>query len=609
MRLSTRLLFALVPLMAALVLLGWLAVGAVNRLGEHSHAILSDNFRSVLASQGMLEALERMDSASLFLVAGPRVKAMRQYAKCRTHFETELVAAEANITEPGEPEALSVLRAGWKEYQAAFEAFAAAPAQTGGEYFARMEPLFLQLHGAARRVLTINQDAMAQRDAASQVAVGKTRQLLTAVAAGALLLGLLGSAWFTRRLWRPLESLILAAHRLGEGDLEMRATVVGGDEVSELALEFNRMAEKLGEYRRSATGQMVQAQRASQAAIDSIPYPVLVLTADRGLLTANEAGRGLLHLEKGGAGADALAQVGSEVRSAVEMARDHVLSGRGPYLPRGFEEAVRLSATPEDRWLLPRAKPVYGDHGGVVGVTVVLQDVTRLRRFDELKNDLVATVAHEFRTPLTSLHMAIHLCVEERAGPLTDKQLDLLHAARHDCERLQNITDDILDLARLQAGTAGKERHPEDPRNLVREAMEAHRGLSEEAGVALTSEVEEPLSTVAADREAIGRVLTNLVTNALRHTPRGGSVRIQVKPIACGARFEVVDTGPGIAMEHEQRIFDRFYRVPGGERTGAGLGLAIAREIVQRHAGDIGVSSRTGEGSAFWFTLPEAAAH
>src|SRR5205085_12672849 len=108
---------------------------------------------------------------------------------------------------------------------------------------------------------------------------------------------------------------------------------------------------------------------------------------------------------------------GAEVRAAVELVRDHVLSGRGAYVPRGFEEAVRMPAAPEDRWLLPRARPIYGEDGGVVGVTVVLQDVTRLRRFDELKNDLVATVAHEFRTPLTSLHMAIHLCVEERAGP------------------------------------------------------------------------------------------------------------------------------------------------------------------------------------------------
>jgi len=500
------------------------------------------------------------------------------------------------------------LRGAWVAYQAAGERFLDAPGAGGPEYFARMEPVFLRRARGAERVLQINQDAMAQRDAVSQVAVRSTRQLLSGVAVGALVLGLLGSAWFTRRLWRPLESLILAAHRIGEGDLDMRAAVVGDDEVSALAVEFNRMAENLSVYRKSAAGQMLQAQRASQAAIDSIPYPVLVLSAQRGLLAVNEAGRSLLAVEMGGAGGDPLARVGDEVRRAVETVRDHVLGGRGPYVPRGFEEAVRMPATPQDRWLLPRAKAVFGDDGGVVGVTVVLQDVTRLRRFDELKNDLVATVAHEFRTPLTSLHMAIHLCLEERAGPVTEKQLDLLHAARQDCERLQGITDDILDLARLQAGKTGTERQPEDPRLIAREAVDAHRGLAHEAGIELACEIAEPLPDVACDREAIQRVLTNLVTNALRHTARGGSVRVVARPQPGAVRFEVADSGEGIAPEHQERIFERFYRVPGGQRSGAGLGLAIAREVVQRHGGAIGVESTVGSGSTFWFMLPEAAA-
>src|SRR2546423_12856339 len=105
-----------------------------------------------------------------------------------------------------------------------------------------------------------------------------------------------------------------------------------------------------------------------------------------------------------------------------------------------------------ERALLPRATPLYSEEGGVVGATIVLQDVTRLLRFDELKNDLVATVAHEFRTPLTSLRMAIHILVEETVGAVNERQADLLHAARDDCERVQSIVDDLLDLSRIQAG-------------------------------------------------------------------------------------------------------------------------------------------------------------
>src|SRR5438105_15895124 len=102
-----------------------------------------------------------------------------------------------------------------------------------------------------------------------------------------------------------------------------------------------------------------------------------------------------------------------------------------------------------ERYYLLRASPVYDEQGRITGATAILQDVTRLRRFDELKNDLLATVAHEFRTPLTSLRMAIHLCIEGTVGPLTEKQADLLHAAREDCERLQSIVDDLLNLSRI----------------------------------------------------------------------------------------------------------------------------------------------------------------
>ncbi len=121
-----------------------------------------------------------------------------------------------------------------------------------------------------------------------------------------------------------------------------------------------------------------------------------------------------------------------------------------------------------DRYFLPRATPVYESRGVIVGATVLLQDVTRLRRFEELKNDVVATIAHEFRTPLTSLRMAVHLCTEQVAGPLTEKQAELLHAAREDCDRLQAMVDDLLDMSRIESGRVELYPLPTPPECLPR---------------------------------------------------------------------------------------------------------------------------------------------
>src|SRR6185295_10423507 len=166
----------------------------------------------------------------------------------------------------------------------------------------------------------------------------------------------------------------------------------------------------------------------------------------------NRAAETILGLHIENAPQDPLQDADPSIRAVLEQLRTHVLSGNGPVLPKGFEDAIRVPAREGDTYLLPRATPVYEMGGTLIGATVILQEVTRLRRFDELKNNLVATVAHEFRTPLTSLRMAIHLLTEGLAGPVTEKQADLLHAAREDCERLQSFVDELLDLSRIQSG-------------------------------------------------------------------------------------------------------------------------------------------------------------
>ena len=269
----------------------------------------------------------------------------------------------------------------------------------------------------------------------------------------ALAIGRAVSITLTNRLLRPLGVLNQAVGRLGTGDFDVRAKVAGRDEIAQLADQFNAMADRLGEYRNSSLGELLLAQQAAQAAIDSIPDPVILFSSDGGILKVNDAAAAAGAESRTPARSTCWPRLPPELRTALEQARSHVLEGKGPYVPNGFEDAIAVTdAGGNECWFLLRATPVYEQRGRVTGVTVILQDVTRLRRFDELKDDLVATVAHEFRTPLTSLRMAIHLVLEGVAGSLTEKQADLLYAAREDCQRLQRTVDELLDLARIQSG-------------------------------------------------------------------------------------------------------------------------------------------------------------
>jgi len=607
MTLRSKLLLAQAPLGVALAVVGVLAVATISSLGARSQLIMKDNYRSVLAAQRMKEAIERIDRAAGFALIGRPEIAEPPAAENRVRFESELKVQEGNITEPGEGAKTRRLRETWVRYQAALERFmqTADTDQKRALYFAELHPAFVDVKSAADDILTLNQDAMVRRSDQAGAAARRMNTVMVVAALAALLAGSWLSIALMGRVLRPVGVLTQAVRRVGEGDLAARASISGRDEIAQLAAEFNAMAERLEEYRSSSLGELLQAQQASQAAIDSLPDPVVVFGIDGAILNVNQTAEALLglSLDRGG---NPVSRLEPPVRAALEAVRAHVLGGRGAYAPRGFEEAVRVHAPDGDRYLLPRATPVYEERGGIVGATVILQDVTRLRRFDELKNDLVATVAHEFRTPLTSLRMAIHLCLEGVAGPLSEKQADLLYAAREDCERLQSIVDDLLNLSRIQAGRF--EIHPQtvSAAALIKAAVSAHRALADDRGVRLNTRLLEDPGAVLGDPDRVQLVFANLVSNAIRHTPKGGQVELRAQTADGRVRFEVVDEGSGISEEYQRRIFDRFFQVPGATHEGAGLGLSIAKEIVLAHQGEIGVESALGHGSTFWFTLPRA---
>jgi two-component system, NtrC family, sensor histidine kinase KinB len=603
--LRAKLLLAQAPLGLALALVGLVALSAIASLGRSPELILRDNYRSVLAAERMLRAEQDLDAFALARAAGrPAPDAER--AAARAAFEAELRAQEGNITERGEAEATRVLRARFTDHERALDAVLAAPApERLDRFFADFAPAARALEAAAREILAINQDAMQRKSDQARRSAERTTALVVGVTAAAVLCGLALSIWLMARLLRPLAALSQTARRIGEGDLDVRAPVSGKDEIAALGGEFNTMAERLRQYRSSSLGELLQAQQASQAAIDSLPDPVLVVDVDGAVLNLNGATEAFFR--RAGAAAPSVQALEPELRETVERVRAHVLAGKGPYVPRGFDEAVKVEAPDGARRLLPRASPLYSEEGAITGATIVLQDVTRLMRFDELKNDLVATVAHEFRTPLTSLRMAVHLCAGEVVGPLTEKQADLMATAQQDCERLQSIVDDLLDLSRIQSGRLQLDLSTAAPHELVRAALEEHRSEANAAGTALASVAGEHLPKVSVDRERIALVLSNLVANALRHTP-GGAVEVTAVEGQGSVRFEVKDHGVGIAPEYHERIFEKFFRVPGAPAGGVGLGLYLAREIVEAHGGRIGVESAPGLGSRFWFTVPLAGA-
>jgi NtrC-family two-component system sensor histidine kinase KinB len=616
--LRAKLAWAEAPLVLALVLVGVVSALVIARLGEHSRLILADNYRSVLAAQRMKEALERMDSLALFTLAGHLEPASTALPPEQA-FERELRIQEGNLTERGEETLTARLRVSFDDYAAKLRAFAGLSSQQERDrrYFEQLAPAFADTKRLCDDILAVNQDAMVNKSQHVEQRARLFERLLLGAVLLALALGLVASTWLTARLLRPLGIVSGAMRRFGQGEVKARALVQGHDEITLVAAEFNDLADHLERYRSSSLGELLRAQQAAQAAIDGLPDPVLLLDGQGALHGANRAAAELLGIDPDAPGAS-WPKADPGVQAVTNRLCAHVLGGKGASVPHGFEEGVRVAeAAGGERIFMPRAMPIHGETGAVAGVAVVFQDATRLVRFDELKNNLVATVAHEFRTPLTSLRMALQLCLEDVVGPLTGKQRDLLSAAREDCQRLQGIVEDLLNLSRLESGRIELHRRRVDPRALVAQAIDVHRVAAEQARVTLRAEVLPGLGPVFVDPDRLQIVLRNLLSNAIRYAPAGSEVLVralgsssdqgdnEASP-ASEVRWEVVDQGPGIPAEHQGALFEKFYRVPGTAQSGSGLGLFIAKGLVEAHGGRISLHSEPGQGTTFWFTVPAA---
>ncbi|MGA9995172.1 MAG: ATP-binding protein [Pyrinomonadaceae bacterium] len=620
MSLRTKLLASYLVFVAALVVLGGWSAWRLREMGDVSRRIISNNYDSVIAAQEMKESLERQDSAAVFALLGARDRAEAQMREHRARFDANFQKAANNITEPGEPEVIETIARDRDAYYRMFDAFLTrvnatesnAQATNSGvrseeseersEYFTRLEPQFNKLRADCDHLLQLNQRAMLAKSEAASGVARRWFYLTLLIAAVLVAAGLALAFFLANRIVEPLRQLTATTSRIAGGDLNAKVEVTSHDEVGVLAAEYNRMAERIRQLRRSDMGQLFVAQQTTEAAIDSLYDPVIVTDAEGCVTKLNPAAEEIFGSERENAG-----------KHVGEIARDTLIAGavaealrsQRPVAGEGAASVLPLAVDGSQRSFRLRTTPMRDGEKHLLGAVTLLEDITHLREIDRLKSEFIATASHELRTPLTSVQMGVHLLLEGALGELSDKQSEVLQACRQDCERLDKLMRDLLDLSKIEAGESQPQLAPVRARDLIATVAEELRPQVETKGLELRVDAPLDLPQVEVDRTQIERVISNLVINAIRYT-KHGEIKISAERRDAHVVVSVCDTGSGIPAEYLPHIFDKFVQVPGAATGGAGLGLAISKSLVEAHGGQISVQSEVGRGTTFTFTLPIA---
>ena len=586
-----------------LAIIGALSIIYLTRLGTSVDVILRENYRSVIACQEMKEALERIDSGILFCLLGHGQKGTALIRENEEIFERALQSELDNLTVPGEKEKAFELRDTYGQYRDALRGILPPgdPISLRTEaYFSTLLPLFGRIKEAADGILRLNQQNMLDaNDRARGDAAAARKRMIALLLAGAALAAVfivLSGRW----ILGPIRRLTQSAEDVRRGNLDLNLRGGSRDEIGRLSDTFNAMAAGLREFRRSDQAKLLRVQRATQRAFDGLPEAVAVLDLEGAVEVATRAAGSVFGLRPGvrigDAAEDWLKALFSEAAWRTPSA--------APKTPPGL---IQRFVAGEERFFRPEAVPILDDDRQPTGVILVFHDVTQLRQQDEIKRGVISTVSHQLKTPLTSVRMAIHLLLEEKVGPLTEKQAELLVAAREDSDRLHAILNNLLDLSRIESGRARLEFEALPVRTLALEALEPFRRTAHDQGLGLDPEIPDDLPDVWADRARIQHVFANLLANALRFTPPGGRIAVSAAAGQDHVRVSIADTGRGIPASSLSKVFEPFFRAPDQQtESGAGLGLAIVKEIVEAHGGRVGVESVEGRGSVFTFTLRRA---
>jgi len=590
MKLRTRLFLGFSALMTVALLGLLLALVSVMQMAKSQEQLIRNNFAIIEINQQLRQTLG--NHLIVMLTDSGRSEALEPLSQS---FQQTLERGIAEASDEADRQAFQAVASAYASFlqqvdSASNQNLTLLEDNPLSQAFNQVRSLMTDMQRTAYD--KIRDTELRSRDRASLLA-----GLLGLTAIAVLLIGFITAHSFARRFGEPIERLSAAADQIGRGDFNISLPTPHIAELSSLSRRFGLMAQALHEFKQTNVEALVNGQQRLQALLDSIDDGLLIVDRDGRLEHANPVAQRQLAWENEHLGSTLGEALGyPDLDNAARQVLDDKPLSDPP-------EDLIIEADGERRLLAWRISPVSHHDGSISGAVMVLHDVTDQRTFERVRNEFVLRASHELRTPVTGMQMAFSLLRERLRYPAGSRESDLFDTVHEEMQRLVRLINDLLNFSRYQSGQQKLELEQCHIPELLEAARQRFEVNAAEQDVQLKLELQQPLPTLMLDRQQIERVLDNLLSNALRHTPRGGEVRLLARHHGERLILSVEDNGEGIPYSQQARIFEPFVQI-GRRRGGAGLGLALCKEIAQLHGGRIGVHSRIGHGTIFYVALP-----
>lgn len=604
--LKSKLASIYILLVVMIGIVGIFSIINMYSLSKSINNLMVDNYKSINASRQMLEAVEDQNSLLydyIYSDVSPDIDAFNSKSDL---FYRWLNIEENNITENGERYYVNLVKTAYLKYQDALPVLQRIRDSSGISssilyYNNNYHKYYISIRSALKSITAINENAMFNSKAHVTKSVKTSMYLLILLSIAAILAGFIIASYLTDKFMSPLYALKKNMMAVKEGYMHQEVLITSNDEIGALALEFNHMISRLQLFEKSTKGKLLEEKNKSLAIVKSISDPLIVLDTNFKVILLNHACEYFFDAKE----TDALNKHFLEIIRIGDVF-DHIVQAYKTDEDKYIPNIISLNIGNKEFYFDTIVTKVRDENHIVAGVVVLFQNITKLKKLDKVKSEFVYMISHEFKTPLTSIMMGTSLLKDRSLGEFTEKQAELLATIEDDTERLSALVSNIIQLSRVESENDMFYFEKNSIYSIIKACVRTFYEQALNKNIDIHLDLDEMLPDVTVDTEKLSWVINNLISNSIKYTEPGGHITISGELLDNYIRITVKDNGIGIPDEYKNKVFDKFFRLDNDndDIPGTGLGLTIAREIVETHKGKIWYESSAGKGACFVFTLP-----